>query len=560
LNAPPDIVLFFGRLHPLLVHLPIGFIVLLAALELMARFPRFPGANRSAGPILALAAPLAILTALCGWLLSHSGGYETRALWWHQWTGIGTAAACLTAALLYRFHRQRAYRWCLFSTFPLLVVASHFGGSLTHGSDYLVRYTPAPLRAFLGHRTQPPASPKNGPQWPDLQVFAGVIQPVLQHDCVSCHGPEKAKAGLRLDSLSASLKGGKSGPVIIPAKAAESEMLRRLRLPPEDDDHMPPVGKPQPAQDDLALLEWWIAAGAPADKTAGQLKPPENIARILAARFGAQAPAAQAPAAQALPPKPLSEIAPLAAQLSEELGIVLTPVSPPDPWLQCNAGIAQAAFGDAKLARLAPLGANLRWLDLSGAKVSDSGLVPLEAMPNLTRLHLERTAVTDAGLAHLAGLGSLEFLDLYGTAVTDAGLEQLQKLPRLKRLYLWQTAVTPAAANAFAEARPGKDQIHQWQEEIEQLQARIRDRQVLVDLGASLPSPSSNNSTPLNTQCPVSGKPADPAKTLLHQGRLVAFCCDDCKAKFQQDPKPYLSKLGLQPAPVSAKPADPAKN
>jgi len=292
-NAPPDIVLFFGRLHPLLVHLPIGFIVLLAALELLACFPRFPRATGNAGLILALAGPLAGGTALCGWLLSLGGGYESRLLWWHQWTGIGTAAACLAAWLLYRRHRQRAYRWCLFLTLLLLVVAGHFGGSLTHGRGYLVRYAPAPLRALLSHGNQPRPNPKNGPQWPDLQVFAGIIQPVLQRDCVPCHGPDKAKAALRLDSLPALLKGGKDGPVVIPGRAAQGELLRRLRLPPEEEDHMPPEGKPQPAQDDLALLEWWIAAGAPGDKTAGQLAPPANVARILAARFSAQAPAAR---------------------------------------------------------------------------------------------------------------------------------------------------------------------------------------------------------------------------------------------------------------------------
>jgi uncharacterized membrane protein len=288
MNAPPDIVLFFGRLHPVLVHLPIGFIVLLAALELLALFPRFAHANHSAGIILAMAAPVAVVTALCGWLLSRGGGYDTRLLWWHQWTGISTAAACLAAGFLYSTNRQRAYRWCLFSTLPLLLVASHFGGSLTHGSDYLFRYAPALLRAFLNGGAQPTPGQRDARQWPDLPVFGGIIQPVLQRDCTSCHGPEKAKAGLRLDSLSAVLKGGKSGPVIIPAKPDESELLRRLRLPPEDDDHMPPQGKPQPTQDDLALIQWWISAGVPADKPAGQLKPPANIARILAARFGAR--------------------------------------------------------------------------------------------------------------------------------------------------------------------------------------------------------------------------------------------------------------------------------
>jgi len=200
MNAPPDIVLFFGRLHPVLVHLPIGFIVLLAALELLALFPRFAHANHSAGIILAMAAPVAVVTALCGWLLSRGGGYDTRLLWWHQWTGISTAAACLAAGFLYSTNRQRAYRWCLFSTLPLLLVASHFGGSLTHGSDYLFRYAPALLRTFLNGGAQPTPGQRDARQWPDLPVFGGIIQPVLQRDCTSCHGPEKAKAGLRLDS------------------------------------------------------------------------------------------------------------------------------------------------------------------------------------------------------------------------------------------------------------------------------------------------------------------------------------------------------------------------
>ena len=72
---PSDTVLLFGRFHPLLVHLPIGLLVLLAFLELLARWPRFNKANASAGSILALAVPASIVTAVCGWLLSRGGGF-----------------------------------------------------------------------------------------------------------------------------------------------------------------------------------------------------------------------------------------------------------------------------------------------------------------------------------------------------------------------------------------------------------------------------------------------------------------------------------------------------
>jgi uncharacterized membrane protein len=540
-SHPPDIVLFFGHLHPLLVHLPIGLVILVALLELLALFPGFKQVNSNAGVILALAVPAAALAALCGWLLSQAGGYQDKLLQWHKWAGISTAIACAIAAILYRLDFKTAYRWCLFPSVILLVVAGHFGGSLTHGSDYFVRYAPAPFRSWFG--AQPKAMPPqtNHVEIAQLAAFSGVIQPVLQQNCVSCHGPEKSKGSLRLDTLDGVTKGGKSGPAIVAGKAADSEILKRIRLPGTDEDHMPPDGKPQPGPDEIALLQWWLDAGAPADRKVGELKTSPRITQILAVKFGSPLPVAKTVA-----PKPLNEVLTQIVGLADELGIAITPLSPKEPWLQCNASIAGTNFGDAQLAKLTPIGANLRWLDLAGTAVTDAGLAQLASMPNLTRLHLERTQLTDAGLARVSGLNDLEYLNLYATGITDGGLDVLEKIPKLKQLYLWQTKVTPAAGKAFTEARTDRDQLQRWQEEIEQLNAKIRDSHISVDLGTISPAIASTNAVPVNAQCHVSGKPVDPSKTVVHNGVLVAFCCDDCKAKFQQDPKPYLAKLESQ--------------
>jgi len=166
-------------------------------------------------------------------------------------------------------------------------------------------------------------------------------------------------------------------------------------------------------------------------------------------------------------------------------------------------------------------------------------------MPNLIRLHLERTAVTDAGLASVADLPSLEYLNLYGTPVTDAGVERLGQMPRLKQLYLRQTEATTNGANAFLEARTDKNQVQKWREEIEQLQARINDSHISVELGTVTTTAASTNAAPINKECPVSGKPVDASKTATYEGSLVAFCCDDCKAEFEKDPKKFAGKLGL---------------
>jgi hypothetical protein len=316
-----------------------------------------------------------------------------------------------------------------------------------------------------------------------------------------------------------------------------------LRLPIEDEDHMPPEGKPQPSAEDLALLAWWIDAGAPAEAKVADLKPPAAIVQILEARFkSAPAPAPVA----GLAPKPRADMLPAAEQLARDLGIAISPLSESEPWLQANASIAGTDFGDAELARMAPLAANLRWLDLSGTKISDAALCQVAAMPNLERLYLQKTAITDLGLKSIQPLANLRYLNLYGTAVSDDGLTTLRALPNLKQVYLWQTKVSPEGVKGFADARTDYAQLKRWQEEIDALQARIRDQKILIETGVPTSAPSAAKPEgPINTLCPVTNKPIDPTKTAQFEGHLVAFCCKDCKAGFEKDPTPCLSRLGL---------------
>jgi uncharacterized membrane protein/YHS domain-containing protein len=522
---------FFGHFHPLLVHLPIGLIILLALLEWLARYPRFAGANSSARFILLLAVPIAAFTAICGWFLAINSSYDQRLLQLHRWTGIGTAFACGIVALFYWLDWKRFYRFSLLLTVLVLVVASHFGGSLTHGSDYLVRFAPQPFQSLFGHT---PKRQIKVTSVTDLQVFHDIMQPILQDKCVACHGSEKAEGGLRLDSYNALLKGSKAGPVLLTDKKEDSSLLKRLRLPLQHKEHMPPEGKPQPTPEEISLLQWWINSGASEKSKVGELRPFPKILASLQARFGITNSVVEKV-------KPLNEIQPLMTKLAEQLGIVMEPLSPHEPWIQGNASIAGKDFGDAELAQLAPLSSNLRWLDLAGTKVSDTGMAHVSAMSNLIRLHLERTALTDQGLARLATLPKLQYLNLYGTEITDRGLSALQSLPELKQLYLWQTKVTPAAAKAFAESLGDEEQLQRWREEIGTLTAKIKSVQVIVDVGT--PVSTSTNSTAINTLCPVSGKAVDPTRSITYEGQLIAFCCDDCREQFRRDPKALMTKL-----------------
>ena len=90
------------------------------------------------------------------------------------------------------------------------------------------------------------------------------VRPILADHCFNCHGfdDRTRKGGLRLDRAEDAMKGGKSGkPAIVPGKAPDSELVRRLRTS-DPDDRMPPEEKGVPMTDaQRATLERWVAEG-----------------------------------------------------------------------------------------------------------------------------------------------------------------------------------------------------------------------------------------------------------------------------------------------------------
>lgn len=276
-----DPVLFVGRLHIVLLHLPIGFLFLLAALELVARLPGLKSANASAGYILALTVPASVATVVCGWLLAQGGDYDAELLFWHRWLGVAAAALNIVTAILHRLGAGWAYHLSLFATVAVLALASHNGGSITHGRDFLTRYAPWSARALPGGTPDAPGGQAVAAS--ERPAYATVVQPILDRTCVSCHSEDKAKGKLRLDSFEALQHGGAGGPVVETGQAADSELIKRIRLPLDDDDHMPPEGKPQPTADEVTLLTWWIDAGASGTQTMAELKPSPEILKLIPA-------------------------------------------------------------------------------------------------------------------------------------------------------------------------------------------------------------------------------------------------------------------------------------
>jgi mono/diheme cytochrome c family protein len=275
--------------------------------------------------------------------------------------------------------------------------------------------------------------------------FAKEIQPILQKACIECHGPEKQKGKLRLDSKEDAFKGGKDGVAIEPGKADKSELYRRITLPAGNDDVMPNKGDLlTKAQTDL--IRDWINQGA--EWPAGTLTA--NVAKKT-----------EEPAPAAAPTPKLPDYKPTAAELKaiktlESLGVPANPIAANLGWRDVNfRGQSPEVVAKA----LVPLKDVLGVVDLNlgGMKLKDADLANIKGLTNLNWLHLENTPITDAGLVHLKGLVNLNYLNLYGTAVTDAGLKELEGLTQLKNLYLWQTKTTEAGVAGLKKTLPQLD-------------------------------------------------------------------------------------------------------
>jgi hypothetical protein len=90
--------------------------------------------------------------------------------------------------------------------------------------------------------------------------FAQTVRPLFLHHCLRCHGPDRQKAGLRLDRKDLALHGGKSGPLLVAGKSSASLLLRRLTATAPE-ERMPAGAEPLPPEE-IELIRRWIDQGA----------------------------------------------------------------------------------------------------------------------------------------------------------------------------------------------------------------------------------------------------------------------------------------------------------
>ncbi len=429
---------FLGHFHPLLVHLPIGILLFAILLQWLSRKEKYAVLQPAISPALCCGAVSAVASVITGLLLSQNGEYAAGTLNIHKWLGIAVAAF---SSLFYFWKRKtpanKNQNTLAIILFILIIVTGHFGGTLTHGENYLTQHLPLPVRNWFSPAD---ATTKSISIGEDAQVYQDLIAPILQNKCYACHGAQKQKGGLRMDTAAEFQKGGKDGAVFIAGQPEESELLRRVTLKVSDPDHMPPEGKPQLAEHEIALLHWWIATGARFDKKVKDLPRSGEIKSALATLQKQDAPASP------LPEFPAEEVEPANTAAIQKLtnsGVLVLPLAKDNHYLEANF-INADSVNDQTVKLLAPLAKQLVRLNLNGAAITDSAAATLSTLTQLRRLHLQNTGITGAGLSQLQTLTRLQSLNLMGTNINAQSFVALKGLQDLRRLYLYQTPIDSA--------------------------------------------------------------------------------------------------------------------
>ena len=111
-----------------------------------------------------------------------------------------------------------------------------------------------------GESTPPPETSNSPAETPQYEFFESNIRPALHQHCLACHNEKKPNGGLALDSRAGWMKGGDSGPAIVPGKPDESLLIRTIRHG-EPGLEMP-AKAPKLDDPDIAKFSHWIEQGA----------------------------------------------------------------------------------------------------------------------------------------------------------------------------------------------------------------------------------------------------------------------------------------------------------
>lgn len=433
----PAVLQAVGRMHPVLLHLPIGLLLVTVLLLFTKKYFEGKSVDELIAFLLHFTALTASLTTLMGLLLSLEGTFGQDQLWLHKWLGVVLSFLCWSLLLVRG--NMVMLKSAGMAGVVILIFTGHYGANLTHGEDFVW----APLQEEEPRVTRVITD--------STAMFTATVEPILESKCYGCHNKKKAKGNLILTSLETLRKGGKNGPLWESGDASHSLIVERLLLPIEHDEHMPPKDKAQLTADEIQFISMWIDAGADTEKKLIEFPESDTLMKLASAiipryqEVGGVEP--QYTFRFASPEK--------IKQLSRPNRSVFQ-IAKNEPAIQADFYLRES-FDKKYVDELEEVKEQLISLNLSKMPVHDSDLKALDKFKNLEVLNLNNTDIKGETFKELAKLPKLRSLSVSGTKVSTEALRDVAKCKSLKEIYVWNTAVTVKELEELRKDFPGID-------------------------------------------------------------------------------------------------------
>ncbi len=404
-----DIFLWFGKLHPLVLHFPI--VIGIAIVIYFLFFQHKALEENTEKFILVGNALMASMVALLGLFLSKQDAYDNDTLNLHKWGGL--SITLISWLLIYIKKFATNYKKIIALGYLLvLLFFTHQGALLTHGENALSIPTPAVVVVEVKTVDS------------SLTVYEKAIAPILTQKCVSCHGPDKVKGKLQLQSPELILKGGKDGNILNGIQNEEALILQRIHLPNADEKHMPPIDKLQLTLEELTLLNKWVKAGGNFTKKISELAKTDSLA-ILAMAYKA-------------PAKGSGDKKNTAPDLKEFNSNYLTVNYLFSGSEEIEVNFFQGSFYKIEqLKNLEKIKDKIVSLNMQGMPITKEDLTIILQFTKLKKLNLNYTKLTLNDLQPLKSINSLKNLSICGMDVNQNTLTKFLEKAPFTEINIW---------------------------------------------------------------------------------------------------------------------------
>ena len=425
---------FIGKLHPLLIHLPIGVILVFILFEFIQLNNKIEKPKKIIQIIILLGVISGIASLISGYFLSLQGLHEGDILDRHKWIATSTIIAFTVYGYVTYFHIiQKKIKFALLTFLLILILTTgHLGGTLTHGENYWDFILSNGIT-----NNQIKTTPYTVKNIEEARVFDDLIMVPFKQKCIQCHGLDRQKGKLRLDGKEWVLKGGEDGEIIDLNNPEKSEILKRIFLDLDEEQHMPPKNKQQLSEDEKNIIEWWVSAGAPFNKKVSEIEKSLSLDsilnhyhnKLLSERIDSK--------------KDREKIVPISSEKLESLikyGWVVSPISKTDNHIRV-VGFNLEKPLDSCLDQLLTVKEHVIELKLSFQKINKNNILKIADFVSLEKLWLDNGEISEKSIQPLSNLKNLTYLNISSNSLTTEDILSLGNLKMLEKLYIQNTRV-----------------------------------------------------------------------------------------------------------------------